>query len=175
MSSIPRTRTMASARATTPPAAAAARATTRASATPRAKAKPTTGARAPDPRAIWRQETMRQARKLHEDAYFLHVVCPLAAKGYPRPKPEALLIPGRKYRFDFAYLEARLAVEIQGQIWHKGGHTSGYGVSRDADKAGELACIGWRFLPITPEMIADGRALDRTERALRHAGLRGAA
>lgn len=129
----------------------------------------------PDPRAIWRQETARAAREIHERAYLAGVAIPLEVEGYPRPRAQVMLIPGRRYRFDFAYLEARLAVEVSGQIWHKGAHTSGRGVTRDAAKANELACIGWRLLVFTPEMIADGTARDFTRRALRHAGLRGAA
>ena len=124
------------------------------------------------PRDIWRQETAARAREIHERKYLLHVVIPLAAQGYPRPRPQAMLIPGRRYAWDFCWIEARLAVEIQGQIWHKGGHTSGRGVTRDAAKLNELTCIGWRQLTFTPEQIASGEARDWTERALRAAGLR---
>lgn len=122
------------------------------------------------PLAILRRAAAAANREKHESAYFLHVVLPLAAKGYPRPKPQAQLIPERRYRIDYAFLEARLAVEIQGQIWRKGGHTSGRGITRDAEKYNALTCIGWKLLIITPEMINDGSALEWTERALRHAG-----
>lgn len=124
------------------------------------------------PRDIWRQEVAASDRERHEREYFLHVVLPLAAQGYPRPKAQAMLIVGRRFRVDFAYYEARCAVEIQGQIWRKGGHTSGRGITRDAEKLNELCCIGWRCLHITPEQIASGEARDWTERALRAAGLR---
>ena len=124
------------------------------------------------PRDIWRQEVARSDAEKHERAYFMHVVAPLAEQGYPRPRPQALLIPNRRFRFDYAYIAARLAVEIQGQIWRKGGHTSGHGITRDAEKLNELACIGWRCLHITPEQIDSGEAKDWTERALRAAGLR---
>lgn len=126
------------------------------------------------PLAVLRREAAAADREKHESAYFLHVVLPLAMEGYPRPKSQALLIPERKYRIDFAYLEERLAVEIQGQIWHKGGHTSGRGLTRDAEKYNALACIGWKLLIITPEMIDSGEALEWTRRALHAADMCGA-
>lgn len=122
------------------------------------------------PLAILRREAAAANRDKHESAYFLHVVLPLAAKGYPRPKPQAMIIPERKYRIDYAFIAARLAVQIQGQIWKKGGHTSGRGMIRDAEVCNHLTCLGWKLLLITPEMIDSGQALEWTERALRHAG-----
>ena len=124
------------------------------------------------PRDIWRQEVAASDREKHERDYFLHVVLPLVEQGYPRPHPQAMLIPNRRFRFDYCYPTAKLAIEIQGQIWRKGGHTSGRGITRDAEKLNELTCIGWRCLHITPEQIASGEAKDWTERALRAAGLR---
>jgi very-short-patch-repair endonuclease len=120
-----------------------------------------------------RLETARTEREKHEHAYFIHVVCPLAVQGYPIARWQVRnIIPGRRFVMDYAYIEAMLAIEIHGQIWRKGGHTSGYGVTRDAAKANELACIGWRLLVFTPEQIASGEAHDWTERALRAAGFR---
>lgn len=126
------------------------------------------------PLDLLRQAEAAANRDKHELAYFQDVVLPLAMAGYPRPTTQAMLIPGRKFRFDFCYAEARLAVEIQGQIWRMGGHTSGRGVTRDAEKYNALTCIGWRLLIITPEMISSGEAYEWTERALRHAGMKGA-
>lgn len=111
-------------------------------------------------------------REKHEAAFYLHVARPLHTAGYPLPQAQVALIPHRRYRYDFCYIAARLAVEVQGQIWHKGGHTSGYGVTRDAAKANELAAIGWRLLIFTPEQIASGEAYGWTARALRAAGIR---
>jgi hypothetical protein len=128
----------------------------------------------PDPLAVLRRETAAANRDKHELAYFQHVALPLAMAGYPRPKPQVMLIPGRRYRYDYGYCEALLAIEIQGQIWQKGGHTSGRGLTRDAEKLNALTCIGWKLLIITPEMIDSGEAFDWTERALRSAGVRGA-
>ena len=121
-----------------------------------------------------RLETLRAEREKLERSYYLQVVLPLEAMGYPRAVPQVKLLHNRKLTWDYAYYEARVAVEIQGAIWKgaRGGHSSGAGITRDAEKINELACIGWRALVFTDAQIADGKARDWTERALRAAGLR---
>ena len=46
--------------------------------------------------------------------------------GYVR---EYQAIPGRKFRFDFAFLRERLLVEINGGTFTRGGHSTGLGIS----------------------------------------------
>jgi hypothetical protein len=63
-------------------------------------------------------------------------------------------IPGRKYRFDFAHLDSRVAIEIDGGLWRgrKGGHTSGSGAIRDREKDVRATLEGWTVFRLTPEM-----------------------
>lgn len=122
------------------------------------------------PLAILRREAAAANREKHESAYFLHVVLPLAAKGYPRPRPHLMIFPGHKHHVDYGWIRERIAVELQGQIWRKGGHSTGKGITRDAWKLNELTCMGWKLLVFTPEQLESGEALEWTERALRHAG-----
>ena len=68
------------------------------------------------------------------------------------------------YAWDFAILNAAgevvLGVEVNGKIWHKGGHSSGSGLLRDWDKWHTLlATRALPTLPIAPEHIKDGRAI----------------
>ena len=64
---------------------------------------------------------------------------------------------------------APLAVEIQGGIWLRGrsGHSSGTGILRDIFKAQEYALRGIRYLPVTPDQVKLGIALQMIERLLR--------
>lgn len=76
---------------------------------------------------------------------------------------ESLFHPERKWRWDFVIFPgaahtARFAVEIQGQIWHKGGHTSGKGMQRDMDKRNAGVMLGWRILTFSTDDILRGRA-----------------
>ena len=45
-----------------------------------------------------------------------------------------MLIPKRKFRFDRVHKESKVAIEINGQTWRKGGHSSGKGLQRDYEK-----------------------------------------
>ena len=67
--------------------------------------------------------------------------------------------PTRKWRFDFAWVEQRLAVEVHGALWKKGGHTSGKGRMRDMEKGNEAVVLGWRVLEVSKQHIEAGEAL----------------
>ena len=49
----------------------------------------------------------------------------------------------RRWRFDFANIDARTAVEIEGGTWTGGRHTRGSGFVVDAEKYNEAALSGW--------------------------------
>ncbi len=68
--------------------------------------------------------------------------------------------PTRRWRFDFANKERKLAIEVQGGLWlKKGGHTSGKGVTRDIEKYNEALRLGWMILYATATTIKSGEAL----------------
>lgn len=69
----------------------------------------------------------------------------------------------RRWRFDFAHPDSKLAIEIDGGIWRgsRGGHTSGTGFARDREKDFEAAMGGWTVLRLTPEMARDRALLER--------------
>ncbi len=68
-------------------------------------------------------------------------------------------IPGRRFRWDFAIgtdpEHTRLLIEVQGGTWSKkpGGHNTGAGIARDADKLNLATKSGWRCLLFTSDMI----------------------
>lgn len=75
-------------------------------------------------------------------------------------------VPGRLYRFDRAWPEQFVAVEIQGGLWVNGAHSRGSGVERDCVKFSIAAALGWRVLPISKAMIEDGTAVELIAQAL---------
>jgi len=81
---------------------------------------------------------------------------------------EVMVIPGRRFRWDFRVgpPSKKLLVEVQGAIWVKGGHSTGTGISRDAEKLNLATLAGWRTLVLTAEMIKDGRGLRWIQEAL---------
>jgi very-short-patch-repair endonuclease len=72
----------------------------------------------------------------------------------------------RRWRFDFCWPDARLAVEIEGGVWSGGRHTRGSGFVKDLEKYNQATILGWKLLRVTSAMIEDGTALALVEQAL---------
>lgn len=77
----------------------------------------------------------------------------------------------RKWRFDFAWPDLKVAVEIEGGTWSNGRHGRGHGFEGDCLKYDEAAIAGWLVLRVTTDMVNDGRAIQLTGRALWAASL----
>ena len=71
----------------------------------------------------------------------------------PTPDQEVKFIDKRKFRFDFAWVDEKLAVEIEGGVWIQGRHTRGSGYVKDMEKYNLAAEAGWRVLRFTPQQI----------------------
>lgn len=74
---------------------------------------------------------------------------------------------GRKWLFDFAWpgilggsFFHSLALEVEGGTWlKKGGHTSGVGFEKDAEKYLAANTHGWLVLRVTRKMVLSGTAI----------------
>ena len=64
--------------------------------------------------------------------------------------------PTRKWRFDFANPDVKVAIEIDGGLWniykglHAGRHSGGVGQKEDYEKLNAAAELGWTVLHYTP-------------------------
>lgn len=81
----------------------------------------------------------------------------LAALGQVKP---------RQWAIDWAFLDQRLAVEVEGGYAIGGRHTTAKGFLGDLEKYAVLTCLGWRLLRVTPRQIRSGEALTWIRRAL---------
>lgn len=86
--------------------------------------------------------------------------------GLPPAQPEYRFCATRKWRFDFAFGEARLAIEIQGGIWTRGRHTRGSGLVKEYEKLNAAATLGWRILYCTPQEVMTLRFARTIQQAL---------
>lgn len=88
--------------------------------------------------------------------------------GLRPPQREFYAIPGRQFRFDFAWEEEKLLVEIQGGTFSKAkmAHNSGLGIERDNEKRNLATLLGWRVLSIGEKPLKDGRGLRWIQEAL---------
>lgn len=63
-------------------------------------------------------------------------------------------IEGRKFRFDCANPDKKIAIEIEGGIWmSKGAHNTGIAMCKDMEKYNLAVLDGWKILRYTPEML----------------------
>lgn len=62
----------------------------------------------------------------------------------------------RKYRLDFVWPFKRIAFEINGAIYKRGGHSTGKGISRDYEKWNHASALGWTVLVLNSDMVHDG-------------------
>lgn len=82
-------------------------------------------------------------------------------------EPEYRFHHKRRWRFDFAIPERKVAIECEGGIWTGGRHTRGAGFENDCEKYNAAAELGWCVLRFTKRMIESGEAIKQVERALR--------
>ena len=90
----------------------------------------------------------------------------IKALGLPEPVREYPAIKGRKFRFDFAWLERKLLVEVNGGTYTKGAHSTGAGIARDYEKANLAQLAGWRVLSFDGKAVKDGTAVEVIRQAL---------
>jgi very-short-patch-repair endonuclease len=77
------------------------------------------------------------------------------AAGGPELTPEHKFHPTRKWRFDFALPDYKLAIEIDGGAFLPlgGRHGRGMGMVKDCEKYRAAADLGWRVWRFSPKCI----------------------
>jgi hypothetical protein len=98
------------------------------------------------------------------------------ARGMVEPEREFLFSPPdyltpktrkpRRWRFDFAWPAAKLAVEVEGGTWGKSRHTTGAGFQADCVKYNAATENGWAVLRFVGVSISDGSAAAIVEKVL---------
>ena|ERR1700722_17572049 len=84
-----------------------------------------------------------------------------------QPVPEHYFHPERKWRFDWCFLELKIAIEIQGGIWNNGGHNRGRDYEGDCEKHTEAGLLGWMMIYVSWEQVNNGVLWGYLERAFK--------
>jgi very-short-patch-repair endonuclease len=88
----------------------------------------------------------------------------LERSSLPRPERQHwIVVDGRRYRLDFAWLDRRVAVECEGRAFHGPEH-----FERAELRRGDLSSAHWRVVPVTWRQLtsAPRSVISRIERAL---------
>ena len=91
----------------------------------------------------------------------------LLEKLYPGVVPEFSFHPERRWRFDYAFPDKMVALEIEGGTWAKSRHTTGKGYREDCIKYSEAAILGWVVIRATTDMVKDGTVYLLLDKALK--------
>ena len=104
------------------------------------------------PKATNKAKAKEQARKLAE----LVGVNLIDLPGYQQ---EFIFHPVRKWRFDYAWVELKVALEIHGGVFTNGRHTRGKGFSEDKVKMNSAQLLGWIVIEATTAQVKGGLML----------------
>lgn len=85
--------------------------------------------------------------------------------GLPPPTAELRFEPLRRWRFDYAWPDSKIALEIEGGVWSGGRHTTGKGFVGDMAKYNRAACLGWRVLRVQPKELLTLQTLQMVKEA----------
>lgn len=76
-------------------------------------------------------------------------------RNIPEPAQEYRFAQHRRWRFDLAWVEQKIAIEVEGGIFVGGRHTHPVGFLNDMEKYNCAAMLGWRVLRWTPRLSSD--------------------
>lgn len=72
--------------------------------------------------------------------------------------------PIRKWRFDWANIEHKIAIEVEGGAYTNGRHTRGTGFINDMEKYNEAIILGWKVFRVTPQQFSQFKHFDLINR-----------
>lgn len=102
----------------------------------------------------------------------------------PEPTPEYRFHKTRRWRYDFAWPEYKIALDVEGGIYGRGrpcptcgisrtgAHSSVSGILRDIERGNAAALDGWLVLRVLPEELEleNGKAYNLLEQAFKFRG-----
>lgn len=115
------------------------------------------------PKAKSKAKAKEQARKLAE-------LTELNLINLPGHKKEFRFHPVRRWRFDYAWPEIKIALEIHGGVFTNGRHTRGKGFTEDKVKMNTAQLLGWIVIEATTVHVNNGQMLKWVTEAIAFRG-----
>lgn len=84
------------------------------------------------------------------------------AAGLPMFVPEWRFAFPRRWKFDYGWPDEKVALEVEGGVWTKGGgrHNRGVGYLNDIAKYNRATLMGWRVIRCTPDTLCSVETLE---------------
>ena len=79
--------------------------------------------------------------------------CALFDRRIQQPIAEYQFAKPRRWRFDYAWPDAKVALEVDGGVWSRGRHVRGSGFLKDMEKLNRATVLGWRVIRTTPDRL----------------------
>jgi very-short-patch-repair endonuclease len=86
--------------------------------------------------------------------------------GFGAVEHEFQFHPVRKWRFDWALPDRKIAWEYDGLMQADASHSSVAGILRDVEKINEAQALGWTVYRVNAKSIHDGSAFTLADRVL---------
>jgi hypothetical protein len=124
------------------------------------------------------QKAKRELNKAKAKRIQVSFLSRLNAEGLPEATPEHRFWQGRRFRFDYAWVDKKIALEVEGGLYGNGkncprckrpsamGHTSVTGIRRDMEKYNEAAALGWRLIRVEPSKLESTETIELLKRLL---------
>lgn len=78
--------------------------------------------------------------------------------------------PNRRWRFDYAIPEHRIALEVEGGVYTQGRHIRPKGFLGDMEKYNSAAVMGWKVLRCTPRGLITMSTVEMIRQAMEGGG-----
>lgn len=78
----------------------------------------------------------------------------------PSLRQEYTFSDRRKFRFDYVHLKTATAIEVNGGVYVKGGHSTGKGIERDYQKNNEAIICGYQTFQLSTGMVTAKNLLE---------------
>lgn len=105
-------------------------------------------------------------RSQHKSSYSNIFLPVCESLNIPKPEIEYHFHSSRNWRFDFAWPQQKVFLEIDGGIWTTGGHNRGAQMLKTWEKENEAAILGWRCIRCQPDEVNTFQTAELLKRAL---------
>ena len=89
-----------------------------------------------------------------------------AEAGLPAPVVEYRFHEQRRWRFDYAWVDTKVALEVEGGIFVQGRHSRGAGMLADMEKYSTAASMGWLIIRRTPSDLTSKQTIEFIKAAM---------